>query len=89
MFPINNLRLLAALTGTEDVVDALNPILEKVVDLVGRAVGDVDGLLGNPVASILTSVSGTLPVSVGDVAQLLAKVVGVSNNGSLSRNDHL
>lgn len=81
--------MLAALTGTEDVVDALNPILEKVVDLVGRAVGDVDGLLGNPVASILTSVSGTLPVSVGDVAQLLAKVVGVSNNGSLSRNDHL
>ena len=81
--------MLAALTGTEDVVDALNPILEKVVDLVGGAVGDVDGLLGNPVASILTSVSGTLPVSVGDVAQLLAKVVSVSNNGSLSRNDHL
>lgn len=81
--------MLAALTGTEDVVDALNPILEKVVDLIGGAVGDVDGLLGNPVASILTSVSGTLPVSVGDVAQLLAKVVGVSNNGSLSRNDHL
>ncbi|KAL5504854.1 hypothetical protein ACEPAH_7517 [Sanghuangporus vaninii] len=53
----------------------LNHILEKVVDLVGGAVGNVDGLLGSPVAAILTSASGALPISVGDVAQLIVKVL--------------
>ncbi|OCB90721.1 hypothetical protein A7U60_g2019 [Sanghuangporus baumii] len=66
---------ITALTGTEDVVAALDPILEKVVDLVGGAAGNVDGLLGSPVAAILTSASGTLPISVSDVAQLIVKVL--------------
>ncbi|OCB90720.1 hypothetical protein A7U60_g2018 [Sanghuangporus baumii] len=64
-----------ALTGADDLVAQLGPLINQAVDIVGTAVSDVNALVGEPVATVLASVDGKVQVSVSDVAQLTSGVL--------------
>ena len=67
-----------SLTGADDLVAELTPLVGQVNAIVGTAVSDVNALVGAPVATVLASVDGTVQVTVSDVAQLVSQVLTVS-----------
>lgn len=74
------MTFLEYLKQSNATIDVITPIVNNIKGVLGGALGDVNGLVGQSTSVILATVDGTAQVTVTELAQIIAGLMTVSDS---------